>query len=624
MTELQFGSTLEKPVSWERIFTETKACIKKIENYNKYSAIVALFSSFGALLFQPHKDLNKQYRFFYYEGEIGALSSEKVVIPRKKGVFGTTTVIQAVITAALANDNFFNESLERGIEAGLMMARLLLAQGCSLKIEKQYKHTPFLNPCQIKFPVKSIAKHTKLVFEMQKILSSDSDFRGNKFMPDLENELKKKLRNDQTLFKKIIGVPFRWLKTREQKSVYEKSFDKKIEYCGKFPSSILIDDKVDFSKPNTSRPVNSILKHILTFKDVKDDHRKYNDIICDRKGNISTLNDVTKDDLLFQFCMQIVERGAIFPLLYEGYKVVPPFLRFGTFLTYDKNQIEQTCETYNVLKSYMRDQSKRTPLSICVFGPAGAGKSEAVKQIAQHINENKKETQDETETLTFNISQFDDHKQLFEAFHQIRDVGIGDKLPVVFFDEFDTGYGANQGGELGWLRFFLAPMQDGEFYENGQKHIIGRAIFVFAGSTFKKMNEFIKYASDNEKTAKSVKLPDFISRIKGYLDVSGQNKAKDTGPHILHYIRRASLLRSNLERRFKIKKKHYIGITDLALELLLNVKEYKHGARSMDAIVSEFDGVKTISAETLCNNPSRLRLHLDEDDVEEFENIVLK
>jgi hypothetical protein len=49
------------------------------------------------------------------------------------------------------------------------------------------------------------------------------------------------------------------------------------------------------------------------------------------------------------------------------------------------------------------------------------------------------------------------------------------KTAVVFFDEFDSPHG---GEPLGWLKYFLAPMQDGVFKEGGETHPIGKAILV--------------------------------------------------------------------------------------------------------------------------------------------------
>ncbi len=75
------------------------------------------------------------------------------------------------------------------------------------------------------------------------------------------------------------------------------------------------------------------------------------------------------------------------------------------------------------------------------------------------------------------------------AFHQVRDIGLSGKFPLVFWDEFDTSLAETP---LGWLRYFLAPMQDGKFQEGQISHPIGRAIFVFAGGTSSSMAEFDK------------------------------------------------------------------------------------------------------------------------------------
>jgi hypothetical protein len=63
--------------------------------------------------------------------------------------------------------------------------------------------------------------------------------------------------------------------------------------------------------------------------------------------------------------------------------------------------------------------------------------------------------------------------------------------PLAFFDEFDS---ALDDQELGWLRYFLAPMQDGIFYDNEDpKHPvqkIKRSILVFAGGIHTSFEEF--------------------------------------------------------------------------------------------------------------------------------------
>lgn len=588
MSELQHGSIIEKPVSWEQIFMATKRCINKIPYFEKYKAIVALFSSYGALLFQPQKNIHEKYRLFYYESDIGELSRERISNPLSKSLFGVAPVIQAVITAALTYNwgTEYNNSLEYGIEAGLMMA-LLPLDSYRLLVDKA-SYPPYIKPVAISFPANTIAKKTNEVFL----------------------ELKNRSKN------------FKGCCTFDKCFEKFKEIENSLE-C-KFPSSILIDENIDLSNSESGK-INSLLKCILTKNiNIETDDEKIDVKPLNKKGGkiapFSSL-ELEKDNLLFQFCAQIVRRGAVVPLFHQLHKIVPPYLHLSNLLSYDKNQIEQICDTYNVLKSYIRSPNKRKPLSICVFGPEGTGKSFSVSQIAQHLNINKKKDQNETEILNVNLSQFDSYEQLIDAFHKIRDVGLRNKLPVVFFDEFDTAYGINRDGKYGWLRFFLSPMQDGEFYEKGQTHTIGRAIFVFAGSTVETMQAFIKIVedvkTDEEKDEiRAKKMPDFISRIKGYLDVSGPNNSnKESGTKILHYIRRASILRSMLAEELNIKNADsYIGITDLALKMLLNVKKYKHGARSMEAIASEFDSIRSISLEAIYKSPSRLALlHLEDD-----------
>ncbi|MBK8280226.1 MAG: hypothetical protein IPK94_09000 [Saprospiraceae bacterium] len=59
-------------------------------------------------------------------------------------------------------------------------------------------------------------------------------------------------------------------------------------------------------------------------------------------------------------------------------------------------------------------------------------------------------------------------------------ISTSGKTPLIFFDEFDTAYNSKA---LGWIQYFLAPMQDGVFKDGEKLHPLGKAIFVFAGGT---------------------------------------------------------------------------------------------------------------------------------------------
>src|SRR5262249_45277454 len=146
-------------------------------------------------------------------------------------------------------------------------------------------------------------------------------------------------------------------------------------------------------------------------------------------------------------------------------------------------------------------------------------------------------------------------------------------VPIVFFDEFDT---ARESAPYGWLAWFLAPMHDGEFLHQGAVIRLKRAVYVFAGSTATTMEEFS--ALQGGPAFRSAKGPDFISRPRGFLDVQGPNAE----PRML---RRAVLLRNELQLRAARKGNGSITPDRQLLDSLLRVGRYRHGARSIAAVV---------------------------------------
>jgi DNA polymerase III delta prime subunit len=246
----------------------------------------------------------------------------------------------------------------------------------------------------------------------------------------------------------------------------------------------------------------------------------------------------------------------------------------GNWRSADRQEIEGVRSVNNAIRNYLKEKNPSTPLCIAVFGPPGAGKSFAIKEIAKELGL-EKEAQ-----ITFNLSQFNSFEELSQVFHQVRDLGLKGKKPLVFWDEFDTPFNDKQ---LGWLKYFLAPMQDGEFTDHGRVHPIGGGIFVFAGATRHSFSEFCEGSSAEELAAKK---PDFISRLKAYIDVKGPNGLPNTIVDKLYIIRRAFLLNSFLELHAKgIKNKDGFQIEPRALEAFLRVNKYKHGARSIETLI---------------------------------------
>lgn len=257
-----------------------------------------------------------------------------------------------------------------------------------------------------------------------------------------------------------------------------------------------------------------------------------------------------------------------------------PAGQFGKLRTLDRKEIEGYRCVENLMVEYISKQHQKRPLSIAVFGPPGAGKSFGVEQIARSIAPGIIDS----EGLEFNISQFTSLAELTSALHQVRDRALKGKVPLVFFDEFDSSF---QREPLGWLKYFLEPMQSGRFRDGEHTHPIGKAIFVFAGATSSYLKEFSREGREVEeiKAFRKAKGTDFVSRLRGYVDIMGPNPVDDNDR--LCMIRRAVLLRSLMKMKAAnlFNSAERLQIDEGVLRALIKVPEYKHGVRSMESIL---------------------------------------
>jgi len=319
----------------------------------------------------------------------------------------------------------------------------------------------------------------------------------------------------------------------------------------------------------------------------------------------------------------------------DGFRGVP-IGHFGKLQTIDRAEIESYGGLRELIAEFLRNPNPARPLCFAVFGPPGSGKSFGVKQVLASLNEADRKT---LEPITFNISQYRAYDELIAAFHKVRDVSLRGKTPFVFFDEFDS---SNSSGPLGWLKFFLSPMQDAEFNQAGVNHPLGKAIFVFAGGTCSRFEEFVSMREETEDKGdnnnsdvnegqqeavatdqranvfRTAKGPDFVSRLRGFINVMGPNR--QSADDAAFIIRRAIVLRSLLSRTAKTKglfDRHTgrLRIDDGVLRALLNVSRYRHGTRSMEALL-DMSRLSEKDRFDLAALPPRdqLELHVDADE----------
>ena len=282
-----------------------------------------------------------------------------------------------------------------------------------------------------------------------------------------------------------------------------------------------------------------------------------------------------------------------------------PVGQFGKLKTLDRTEIESFRSIKNLMVEYLSKGFQNRPLSIAIFGPPGSGKSFGATQVAKSVGE------ESIERLEFNISQWESPDDLIKALHQVRDTVLRGSVPLVFFDEFDSNF---QGLPLGWLKYFLDPMQSGVFKDGDITHPIGKSIFIFAGGTSEALKNFSREGCDEKeiKLFKEAKGPDFLSRLRGYVNILGVNKIGENDR--LYTIRRAMLLRSLLEG----KAKHFFNSTGIlqidpgVRRAMIKVPEYRHGVRSMEAILdmSMLTG-KRVFEQSALPPPQQLKLHVD-------------
>jgi hypothetical protein len=233
-------------------------------------------------------------------------------------------------------------------------------------------------------------------------------------------------------------------------------------------------------------------------------------------------------------------------------------------------EAQRCTEIRSMIDDYVARSDGSRPLSFAVFGPPGSGKSTFVRVIATSLLNGR-------ELVEVNLSQFTEATDLAAVFESHPDPGV---CQVFFFDEFDAPL---DNAPLGWLRWFLAPMQDGKLSLGRTTVKIGKAVFFFAGGTAMSLDEFDRRARTDLDSYRARKVPDFVSRLRGSIDIGGLNSLDDERP-----VRRALVLRRLLDKRWQDRRDRHsrrLPIDPAVIETLLSGGHFVHGVRSMEALL---------------------------------------
>lgn len=331
--------------------------------------------------------------------------------------------------------------------------------------------------------------------------------------------------------------------------------------------------------------------------------------------------------------------GAMRPAAIARYAqpVYVPLGRFGMLVTAERRELECFRSVRNLLLAF-RDSvlayrgasshAGRAPvLSLAVFGPPGSGKSFAIKQIIESVVEPGGDCP--LEIIERNLALLDGPRELASVFSLGRKLSGNLKkprIPVFFFDEFDR---ALENERLGWLQHFLSPMEDGTYRGAGagEPELIGPAAFVFAGGIAHSYAQFdpsepdpfrdvlpdhSEHARRLEEFA-SRKGPDFVSRLRGHLNILPiEVETGRTKP----IIRRAMVLRGMLASMPHRTDAEGVALIDPdVVYAMLTVDRYRHGTRSMKAILEMCRPLGRRICKTSLPTPSQLNMHVN---AEEF------
>lgn len=350
---------------------------------------------------------------------------------------------------------------------------------------------------------------------------------------------------------------------------------------------LFIEPPYDPSRHKGNAPTHSALVDVVRIRDKSTPGRWY------------IAANIAKE----QFARDIVERGLPAalnnPSLSGEQRAFAPMGSFGNLKTVDRDEIEGFYAIANVIRQYLEVIARNPlagPMSIAVFGPPGSGKSFTVREIIKSVDPAVERNFSE-----INMAQLSSSKELASHLLRVHDIISVGNTPLVFFDEFDCEF---DNRPLGWLKYFLAPMEGGSFKHPDEGIFgLGRGIFVFAGGTEVNYQAFEQRGAKETmekrgQSFKDAKGPDFLSRLRGHINIKGINFAPypEEEDDKLYPLRRAVILRSILQRTGLVTDVDEIAQIDNSLLDALLILRDEEGEKNKKPAVFKYDtrSLKTI------------------------------
>jgi hypothetical protein len=349
------------------------------------------------------------------------------------------------------------------------------------------------------------------------------------------------------------------------------------------------------------------------------------------------------------------------------------FARFGNLAVVDPDEISMFRRLSNLIRQYNSEPSHSQPLGLAVFGAPGSGKTHTVTQLVKDVT-------NDYALIECNLAQIKDPRELYVKFLEARNYNIErptvKTLPVVFLDEFDARH---ENVSFGWCKYLLPVLQGGTFRIDDHIYDTGKVLVVCAGGVCQSFRE-LEWRS-RAKESRESKVPDLISRLRGYADIAGPNPyfpyplenqyirtnlenvcsilrlttlgnvnvsnwvewngfPDETKARILeecsvigdmakldplYQVRRAVQLRDLLKKYVPFidnQKNEIFEIGDRVLRALLNISKYKYGVRSMQAVLEMSVAIGRDSrrfTSAMVPPPEQIDMHVD---AQEFYDLI--